>query len=75
MSDSNEWAQVNPYAIKRGAWFISKAMVDGATLYTLHDSAGVRYGHWETAKEAKDFAEAMERGSDDCFNPNDSNSK
>jgi len=35
-------------------------MVDGTTLYVLHDVAGVRYGHWESAEEAKKMADSLD---------------
>jgi hypothetical protein len=61
MSNPQPWERVNPYAINRGRWFISKATVEGATLYVLHDASGVRYGHWESSDEAKDFADSLDR--------------
>lgn len=54
------WIRHSDYGIKRGDWMIGKFFIDGATLYVLHDVQGVRYGHFESAEEAKQAAKQME---------------
>jgi hypothetical protein len=54
------WRRHNDYCIRRDQWYIAKNFVDGATLYVLHDEAGVRYGHWESPQEAADQAASMD---------------
>lgn len=55
--DKAEWLRCAP-------WIIAKAFVDGHTLYVLsHDAnGGTRHGHFESADDAKKYAEAMELG-------------
>ena len=57
---NDNWKQVSKYAIQREQWSIAKCFVDGATLYVLHDAKGVRYGHYESAQEAKDMADSLD---------------
>lgn len=56
----SHWQRVGAYAIERSPWRIAKSLMDGATLYTLFDTSGVRYGHFESAEEAKAEAERIE---------------
>ncbi len=59
---SNGWSRLNQYAIRKAPWIIAKAFVDGATLYVLSGDDGVRYGHFESADEAKSHAAALDLG-------------
>lgn len=54
------WERKGQYAIVRGPWAIAKVFIDGATLYVLTHDNGVRYGHYETAEDAKAMAESVE---------------
>ena len=60
-----DWKRVNPFCIQRDGWFISKAFSEGATLYQLFDTAGVRYGHFDSADEAKAAVVAMEKAAEE----------
>jgi hypothetical protein len=53
--DKAEW-------LRRAPWIIAKALVDGRTLYVLSsdEKGGTRYGQFESAEEAKDYANRME---------------
>lgn len=60
----NDWQRINLYAIRKAPWTIAKVFVDGATLYVLSsdENGGTRYGHFNSADEAKEYAEALELG-------------
>jgi hypothetical protein len=55
--DKAEW-------LRRAPWIIAKAFVDGHTLYVLsHDAnGGTRHGQFDSADEAKAYADSMEQG-------------
>lgn len=48
--------------VRRAPWTIAKVFVDGCTLYVLSsdESGGTRFGHFQTAAEAMEFADHME---------------
>jgi len=60
MRARDAWERKGQYAIVRGPWAIAKVFVGGATLYVLTHDDGVRYGHFESAEEAKAMADSVE---------------
>lgn len=48
--------------VRRAPWMIAKCFVDGHTLYVLSSdvNGGTRFGHFETAVEAMQYADQME---------------
>lgn len=48
--------------VRRAPWIIAKVCVEGHTLYVLSSdvNGGTRFGHFETAAEAMEFADQME---------------
>lgn len=59
---ANDWKRISPYAIRKPPFYIAKAYVDGCTLYTLSDDNHVRYGTFNSADEAKQYADQLELG-------------
>lgn len=55
-----EWKRISQYVISDGTWQITKYFLDGSALYVLMDADGTRYGNFESADDAKDFARRME---------------
>lgn len=55
--DKAEWLRCAP-------WIIAKAFADGHTLYILSsdEGGGTRFGHFQSADDAKRFVETLEAG-------------
>lgn len=58
----SEWKRIDKYAIANGDWRIAKCFVDGTALYVLFGPEGERYGHFDSADDAKTFAAQLELG-------------
>ena len=56
------WKRHNDYCIRRAGWYIAKCVSEGCTLYVLHDEPGTRYGHFNSADEAAEYANQLELG-------------
>ena len=62
MSIPEGWRKHNDYCIRKAGLYIAKCFLDGCTLYVLHDEAGTRYGNFENAQAAADYADSLDLG-------------
>lgn len=54
-----KWKKINEYAIESdcGKWRISKAYLDGCTMYALHQNGGDAVKYSEDSSDLKEAAE------------------
>lgn len=56
------WKRNGPTAIECGQWRISKAYLDGCTMYALHQNGGEAIKFSEDVEELKQLAEQKNNG-------------
>jgi len=61
-----KWTKLNDYCVQSGEWRISKAFVDGTTLYSVwQGKESNAAGHVESFEEAKELIEQLEKWVED----------